>query len=107
MIVEHDRTRVERRHACWKFGDVMRLIVIAATMLITVPAAAAEPVFPVSIPQECFELAQREGVPVMIENRYQAMKAKVKLARMSSRDPLVRECRAAVNRAQEVRRANR
>jgi hypothetical protein len=60
-------------------------------------------VFPVSVPQECFELAQREGVPVLIENRYQATKAKFKLARMSNRDPLVRECRAAVRRAQEAR----
>jgi hypothetical protein len=39
----------------------------------TVPAAddgsrrVAETAFPLSIPQECFELAQREGVPTVIE----------------------------------------
>jgi hypothetical protein len=82
----------------------MRLTIPAAAMmcLVTVPAIAASSPFPVSVPQECFELAQREGVPVLIENRYQATKAKIKLARMSNRDPLVRECRAAVSRAQEA-----
>ena len=60
--------------------------------------------FPVSIPQECVELAQREGVPVVMENRYQATKAKLKLARLSGRDPLVRECRSAVQRQQAMMR---
>lgn len=54
--------------------------------------------FPVSVPQECVALAYREGVPTVIENRYQAAKAKLKLYRLSTRDPLVRGCRQAVDR---------
>jgi hypothetical protein len=81
----------------------MRLI--AALLILVASARAmaeAATTFPISIPQECFELAQREGVPIVIENRYQATKAKIKLARMSNSDPLVRECRAAVRRAQQA-----
>jgi len=59
--------------------------------------------FPVAIPPECFELAQREGVPLVITNKFEAAKAKMKLARLSSRDPLVLKCRGALNRAQKAR----
>jgi hypothetical protein len=61
--------------------------------------AMAESLFPISIPGECVELAQREGVPVVINSKYEAAKARLKLARLSSRDPLVAQCRAAVDRA--------
>jgi hypothetical protein len=85
-------------------GDEMRLIAaLLLSLVASAPAMAdAAVMFPISIPQECVELAQREGVPIVIENRYQATKAKIKLARMSGRDPLVRECRAAVKRAQQA-----
>jgi hypothetical protein len=76
----------------------MRLLTAAMMLVAVTPAMAEGTTFPVSIPQECVELAQREGVPVVMENRYQATKAKLKLARLSGRDPLVRECRAAVER---------
>jgi hypothetical protein len=76
----------------------MRLMTAALMLAAIAPAKAEVTTFPVSIPQECVELAQREGVPVVIENRYQATKAKLKLARLSGRDPLVRQCRAAVER---------
>jgi hypothetical protein len=59
----------------------------------------AESVFPISIPGECLKLAQREGVPVVINSKYEAAKAKLKLARFSSPDPLVTQCCAAVERA--------
>ena len=72
----------------------------AALVLFATPAAAAEPIkYPVQVPQECFELARREGVPTMIESKFQAVKARIKLARLSDKDPMVRDCRAAVNRA--------
>ena len=76
---------------------------IAAIVMLT-PAAAsaateAEKVqYPISIPQECVELAQREGQPVIIESRLQALRARYKLARLSGKDPLVMQCRAAVER---------
>jgi hypothetical protein len=79
----------------------MRIITaVAIALSVTMPAHAEVTVaFPVSIPQECVTLAQREGVPIVIENKYQAAKAKLKLARLSGKDPLVVECRAAVERA--------
>ena len=80
----------------------MRLSTAALALLITTPVAAESVQFPITIPQECFELAQREGVPTVIENRMQATKAKLKLAQMKNSDHLVRECRAAVHRAQEA-----
>ena len=61
-------------------------------------ALAGTMAFPVYIPQECIALAQREGMPTVIENKYQATKAKYKLYRLSKRDPLVRNCREAVDR---------
>jgi hypothetical protein len=76
----------------------MRLMTAAALTLSLSLPAAAESIYPVSVPQECFELANREGVPTVIENRYQAAKARLKLYRLSMRDPLVRECRQAVDR---------
>jgi hypothetical protein len=82
----------------------MRLIAAAIALATTTPAFA-EVNFPISIPQECFELAQREGVPTLIQNKYQATRAKVKLASMSGSDPLVRDCRAAVKRAQQSQEA--
>ena len=81
----------------------MRFRTAALALVIATPVAAAESVkLPITIPQECFELAQREGVPTVIENRYQATKAKLKLASLRNSDHLVRECRAAVHRAQEA-----
>jgi len=76
----------------------MRLMTAAALTFAFSTLASAEGMYPVSVPQECVELANREGVPTVIENRYQAMKAKVKLYRLSTRDPMVRECRQAVDR---------
>ena len=80
-------------------GGGMRQLLTALAVFISSPVLAGVSVtFPVSIPLECVSLAQREGVPIVIENKYQATKARIKLARLSGRDPLVRECRAAVER---------
>jgi hypothetical protein len=88
---------------------VMRLFIAALIVFIAAPALAEEKAvsFPVSIPQECVVLAQREGVPTTIENKYQAAKAKLKLARMSNSEPMVQECRAAVERHRRAGRAAR
>ena len=80
----------------------MRLKIAVLAAVLATPVAAASVQFPITIPQECFELAQREGVPTVIENRMQATKAKLKLAQMKNSDHLVRECRAAVHRAQDT-----
>ena len=76
----------------------MRLMTAAALTFAFSTLASAEVAYPVSVPQECVELANREGVPTVIQNRYQAAKARLKLYRLSTRDPLVRECRQAVDR---------
>lgn len=76
-----------------------------ALFLASSAASAATASFPIYVPQECVVLAQREGVPIVIENRVQAAKAKFKLYRLKASDPLVRECRDAVRRAQTARRS--
>jgi hypothetical protein len=74
---------------------------ILASLFVSSPALA-KVTYPVAVPQECVELARREGVPLMIENRYQAVKARYKLARLNGHDPLVRLCREAVARAKKA-----
>jgi hypothetical protein len=44
-------------------------------------------------------LAQREGYPTVIVNRWEGVKARAKLARMKNSDPLVLQCKAAVSQA--------
>jgi hypothetical protein len=79
----------------------MNRFLILIALFIASPASA-QVTYPVSIPQECLELAQREGVPTVITSRYQAMKARLKLARLSAHDPLVHQCREAVERAKKA-----
>ena len=60
----------------------MRPLLVAVALSIGAPCHAEPAItFPIWVFQECVELAQREGVPVVIENRYQATKARLKLAR--------------------------
>ena len=80
-----------------------RCVAFALTLLAF--PAQAETTFPISVPQECMELAQREGVPIVISSKYEATKARIKLARLPDSDPLVQECRAAVARAKTATRA--
>jgi hypothetical protein len=88
---------MDRKH-CLKFA-------LSVTLAVMAPAPAmAKVTFPVSVPQECVELAQREGVPVVITSKYEATKAKFKLARLRARDPMVHECREAVERARQALR---
>jgi hypothetical protein len=76
------------------------IVISLLAVLVAGPAVAAD-LYPISVPGECYELAQREGVPVVISNRYEAAKAKVKLARLRDTDPMVHDCRNAVNRARQ------
>lgn len=80
----------------------MRIFVILLAVVVSAPAMAADVAYPLTIPQECFELAQRDGVDTVMSDRYQAAKAKYKLARLSGRDPMVQECREAVKRAHKA-----
>lgn len=85
---------------------MMRPLLIAGTLAAVaspLPAIseghAAQIQYPVAIPSGCFELAQREGYPTVINNRWEAAKARMKLASMRNSDPLVRQCREAVSEA--------
>lgn len=72
--------------------------VLVTLMLIAIPAAAVE--YPVSVPLECVQLARREGHPLTIESRAQAVRSQYKLFRLDPHDPLVHQCREAVGRLQ-------
>lgn len=86
-----------------KMGRTRALAVAFALLMGDATAMAEVTVtFPVSVPMECMELAQREGVPTVINNKYEAVKARLKLARLSGRDPMVHECREAVQRARRA-----
>jgi hypothetical protein len=62
-----------------------KIAVISLLAVLAAGPAVAKDLYPIAVPGECYELAQREGVPVVISNRYEATKAKVKLARLASR----------------------
>ena len=80
----------------------MKLVLIVFALISATPALAEKVTFPMAIPPECVELAQREGVPTVIQNKYQAAKARLKLASLKTSDHLVRECRAAVANAKRA-----
>ena len=78
----------------------MRSLLALTAMFVSSAAIAQESfVYPVSIPQECVQLARREGVAVILKNERQAKHARAKLAQLDDSDPSVRECRQAVRRA--------
>lgn len=76
---------------------VIFLVVILGGLLIYGSAAKAAKLTPV-IP-ECVELAQREGYPTDYLTRFQVAKAKLRMARLSDQDPLVKTCREAIKAA--------
>lgn len=78
-----------------------RALLLTLAVMVAAPAMG-EVTFPVAVPTECVDLAQREGVPLVIANKYQAARAKIKLARLSGRDPIVHQCREAVDRARKA-----
>ncbi len=81
------------------------IVLLAFSVLTNTPLHAAEIQYPVPIPSECVDLAQRKGEPLMVESHRQGLKAKAKLAMLSAREPGVRECRAAVHRLEQEMKA--
>jgi len=79
----------------------MRTTLALGILLLTAIACSAGEVihYPVAIPGGCVALAQREGSPTLIENRWEGVKARAKLARMKNSDPLVLQCKDAVSQA--------
>jgi len=66
--------------------------------LISTGAAATQVEFPQSVPPACTALAERHGVPSLIENKAQARAAEAKLNALRVSEQGVPECRAAVTR---------
>ena len=81
------------------------LVLLVFSILSDHPLHAAESQYPVSIPSECVDLAQRRGEPLMIENKRQGLRAKAKLWLLPPREPGVRECVAAVRRMEQELKA--
>ena len=65
----------------WTCGLKFRALLVATAITVAAPAMA-EVTFPVTVPQECVEVGQREGVSVVLNSKYEATKAKLKLARL-------------------------
>ena len=77
---------------------VRGLIGALCMALISTGAVASQPEFPQSVPPACTALAERHGVPSLIENKAQARAAEAKLNALSVSEEGVRECRTAVTR---------
>ena len=77
---------------------VRSLIGALCMALISTGATANQPEFPQSVPPACTALAERHGVPSLIENKAQARAAEAKLNALSVSEEGVRECRTAVTR---------
>lgn len=76
----------------------MRCAIFAATLLLVATPALAQ----FQVPGECTELAARESFPTDTLSKAQAAKARVRMARLSDRDPLVKQCRTAIRQAQAM-----
>jgi hypothetical protein len=80
--------------------DMRITLALSVLMLTGIACSAGEVIqYPVAIPEGCMELAQREGYPTLIGNRWEGVKARAKLARMKNSDPLVHQCKDAVSQA--------
>ena len=78
--------------------SIWYLIGALCMALICTGAVASQPEFPQSVPPACTALAERHGVPSLIENKAQARAAEAKLNALSVSEEGVRECRTAVTR---------
>ena len=72
-------------------------ITVVALLLAAAPALAQ-----FQVPGECTELAAREGFPTDTLTKIQVAQARVRMARLSDCDPLVKQCRSAIRRAQAM-----
>src|SRR5215218_1838501 len=73
---------------------MMRSILVTVALLMSASPVLAQ----FQVPGECTELAAREGFPADTLTRLQAARARIRMVRLSDRDPLVKQCRAAISR---------
>src|SRR6478609_9912212 len=74
---------------------IRNLIGALCMALISTGAVASQSDFPQSVPPACTALAERHGVPSLIENKAQARAAEAKLNALRVSEQGVPECRAA------------
>lgn len=70
--------------------------------LVILGLSASQSIAQVYVPQECVELATREGFPSDVMTKVQAAQAKLRLARLNDVDPIVKSCREAIARAKAL-----
>ena len=78
----------------------MRFMIVVGAFLLSATATMAQ----FQVPGECTELAAREGFPTSTVTKYQAAKARARMALLSDRDPLVKQCRGAIRQAVALRK---
>lgn len=64
-----------------------------SALLLLLPTIATAQVY---VPSECSDLAIREGFPSDVMTKTEAAKAKIRLARLSDKEPDVKACREAI-----------
>ena len=82
-------------------GEMMRFAIVAAAILLSATPTLAQ----FQVPFECAELASREGFPTDVLTKTQAAQARIRMARLSDRDPLVKQCRSAIRQAVAMMKA--
>src|SRR5262245_32779077 len=82
-------------------GEMMRFAIAAAAILLVATPTLAQ----YQVPFECVALASREGFPTDVLTKTQAAQARIRMARLSDRDPLVRQCRSAIRQAVAMMKA--
>ena len=78
----------------------MRPIIVVAALLFSASPVLAQ----FQVPGECTELAAREGFPTTTLTKFQAARARARMALLSDRDPLVKQCRGAIRQAIAIRK---
>ena len=56
------------------------------------------------VPGECTELTAREGFSTTTLTKFQVARARARMALLSDRDPLVKQCRGAIRQAIAMRK---
>lgn len=74
------------------YGALLLLLAFGLMFIYSTAKAAGA----IPVPPQCVELAQREGYPTDFLTKTQAARARLRMARLSDRDPVVKACRDAV-----------
>jgi hypothetical protein len=75
-----------------------RFAIFGAAVLLSAGPAYAQ----FQVPPGCVELAVREGFPTDTLTKVQAARARIRLARLNKHDPLVQQCRSAIQQAKAM-----